>query len=124
MPSSDPSPIAVPYAIDRRGRTAEAARETHLRDLIEMLLFTNPGERVMRPAFGSGVLGLVFAPNSDELGATTQSLIASALQTWLGDLIDISEVTVESVDAVLSITVDYVDRASGDAASVVFGRSL
>jgi hypothetical protein len=78
----------------------------------------------MRPTFGSGVLGLVFDPNSQELAATTQMLIAGALRTWLGDLIDVSSVTVASDDATLTITVGYVDRSSGDAASVVFGRSV
>jgi hypothetical protein len=124
MDDSDLLPIASPYAIDGRGRTAEAARDAHLRSLIEMVLFTNPGERVMRPTFGSGVLGLVFDPNSQELAATTQMLIAGALRTWLGDLIDVSSVIVASEDATLTITVGYVDRSSGDAASVVFGRSV
>jgi hypothetical protein len=124
MDDSDPPPIASPYAIDGRGRTAEAAPDAHLRSLIEMVLFTNPGERVMRPTFGSGVLGLVFDPDSQELAATTQMLIAGALRTWLGDLIDVSSVTVASEDATLTITVGYIDRSSGDAASVVFGRSV
>jgi phage baseplate assembly protein W len=124
MSIGDTLPIAAPYTIDGRGSTAEAAPDEHLRELIEMVLFTNPGERVMRPSFGSGVLGLVFEPNSAELGATTQILIAGALQTWLGDLIAVSSVEVQSEDAVLTITVSYVDRRSGDAASVVFGRTV
>ncbi len=124
MDDADLSPIASPYAIDGRGRTAEAARDAHLRSLIEMVLFTNPGERVMRPTFGSGVLGLVFDPNSQELAATTQMLIAGALRTWLGDLIDVSSVTVASEDATLTIAVSYVDRSTGDVASVAFGRSV
>ena len=120
----DLAPIAAPYAIDGRGRTAEAVRAAHLRSLIEMVLFTNPGERVMRPSFGSGVLALVFDPNSQELAATTQMLIAGALRVWLGDVIDVTNVTVASEDATLTITIGYVDRSTGDAASVVFGRSV
>lgn len=122
--SADSLPIAVPYAIDGRGRTAEATPGAHLRDLIEMVLFTNPGERLMRPTFGSGVLGLVFAHNSSALGATTQILVSSALQSWLGDLIDVKSVDVQTVDASLTITVNFTDRSSGDVASVVFGRSV
>jgi uncharacterized protein len=122
--SADSLPIASPYAIDGRGRTAEAGREAHLRSLIEMLLFTTPGERVMRPTFGSGVLGLVFAPNSPELAATTQILISGALQTWLGDIISVTDVAVESSDATLMVTVSFVDRSTGDAASVVVGRTV
>ena len=60
-----------------------------MRDLIEQVLFTAPGERVNRPDFGSGLLQLVFAPNSDELAAATQFLVQGALQQWLGDLIEV-----------------------------------
>ena len=49
------------------------------------MLFTAPGERVNRPDFGSGLLQLVFAPNSDELAGATQFLVQGALQQWLGD---------------------------------------
>jgi uncharacterized protein len=121
---TDSAPIASPYAIDGRGATAEAGRSDHLRQLIELVLFTNPGERVMRPTFGSGVLGLVFAPNSPELAATTQILISSALQTWMGDLISVRSVAVATDDSTLSITVNFIDRATGDAESVVLGRPV
>src|SRR5271165_734476 len=56
--------IAFPFRIDGRGRTALVDDNSHIRDLIEQLLFTNPGERVNRPTFGSGLLALVFQPNS------------------------------------------------------------
>ena len=77
--SAGTAPIASPYAIDGRGRTAETTPGQHITDLIEMVLFTAPGERVMRPTFGSGLLGLVFAPTDDSIAATTQLLIAGAL---------------------------------------------
>ena len=66
--------------------------DDHIRDLIEQVLFTAPGERVNRPNFGSGLLQLVFAPNSDELAAATQFLVQGALQQWLGDLIQVEGV--------------------------------
>ncbi|HEY0183332.1 MAG TPA: GPW/gp25 family protein [Rhodopila sp.] len=120
----DLQPIASPYRIDGGGRTAEAAPDAHLRALMEMVLFTSPGERVMRPSFGSGVLNLVFAPNSQELAATTQMLIMGALQMWLGALIDVNSIAVDTEDSTLTITISYIDRRSGDLASVVFGRSV
>ena len=62
--------VSVPFRRRRRGRTAQAtAHDDHVRDLIEQLLFTAPGERVNRPDFGCGLLQLVFAPNSPELAA-------------------------------------------------------
>ncbi|NTU86025.1 MAG: GPW/gp25 family protein [Chloroflexales bacterium] len=102
------SNIDYPFQIDGRGRSAGAGDDDHIRDLIEQVLFTAPGERVNRPDFGSGLLQLVFAPNSDELAATVQLTVQAALQQWLGDLITPEAVLVESVDATLEVTVQYV----------------
>ena len=55
--------IDFPFHADGRGRSAEAAYAHHVRDMIEQLVFTNPGERVNRPDFGSGLLQLIFAAN-------------------------------------------------------------
>jgi phage baseplate assembly protein W len=102
--------LRYPYQIDGRGRTREADEETWIRGLVEQVLFTAPGERVMRPDFGSGVRQLVFAPNSPELAATTQLLVQGALQQWLGDLIVVEGVEVETVESTLTVTVRYVIR--------------
>lgn len=100
--------VAFPYRIDGRGRTAEAENgDAHLRDLIEQLLFTVPGERVNRPDFGCGLMQLVFAPNSVELAATVQALVQGALQQWLGHLMRIDEVSTSSEDATLTVVVRY-----------------
>lgn len=104
--------LAFPYSFDTRGRTAEAADEAHIRDLIEQLLFTAPGERVNRPTFGSGLLQLVFAPNSPELAAATQFQVQGALQQWLGDRIQVEGVDVVSEDATLRVTVRYIIRST------------
>jgi hypothetical protein len=101
--------LDFPYHFDMRRRTAEAG-DDHIRDLIEQVLFTAPGERVNRPDFGSGLLRLVFAPNSDQLAATTQYLVQGALQQFLGDLIEVQAVEVENEDATLRVTVSYLVR--------------
>jgi uncharacterized protein len=102
--------VDFPYRFDSRGRTAATDDAEHIRDLIYQVLFTSPGERVMRPTFGSGLLQLVFAPNSDVLAATTQMLVQGALQQWLGDLIAVEAVSVEAEEATLRVTVQYVVR--------------
>src|SRR5262245_3258498 len=104
--------LAYTYRFDHRGRTAEAGDERHIRDLIEQVLFTAPGERVMNPTFGSGVAQLVFAPNSIELAGATQMLLQTALQRWLGELITLQSVTVDASDASLNITVQYAIRGT------------
>jgi phage baseplate assembly protein W len=114
--------VDFPFRFDGRGRTAEPGADEHIRDLIEQVLFTAPGERVNRPTFGCGLNRLVFAPNSDELAAATQFLVQSALQQWLGDLIQVAGVSVENEDANLRVTVEYVVRRDGRRELAAFER--
>ena len=102
--------LDFPLHFDGRGRTAETDNDGHIRDMIEQVLFTAPGERVNRPDFGSGLQQIVFAPNSDELAAATQFLVQGALQQWLGDLIQVDAVQVESQEAALRVLVQYTVR--------------
>lgn len=113
-----------PYHFDARNRTAETDDDNHIRDLIEQVLFTMPGERVNRPDFGSGVMQLVFAPNSPELAATTQFLIQGALQQWLGNLIVVESVAVESIDAELRVMIVFVKRRTGERGQAEFTRGM
>lgn len=99
--------LAMPYRFDHRGRTAEGDDARYVRDMIEAVLFTAPGERVMRPDFGSGVAQLVFAPNSPELAGATQMLVQGALTQWLSDWISVREVRVQADDAALRVSVAY-----------------
>ncbi len=115
--------VDFPYHFDSRGRTAEAGEDDHIRDMIEQVLFTTPGERVNRPTFGSGLLQLVFAPNSDELAAATQFLVQGSLQQWLGDLIEVNDVRVESEDSRLAVTVVYTVRRTQEQQTAQFARA-
>ncbi|WP_250281626.1 GPW/gp25 family protein, partial [Frankia sp. CiP1_Cm_nod2] len=63
-----------PFHVDATGRVAGTDSDDHVRDMIFQVLFTNPGERVNRPDFGCGLLGLVFLPNSDALATATEFL--------------------------------------------------
>src|SRR3954468_22311898 len=62
---------AFPVRPDRTGAVAMAAYEEDVRQAILIILRTNPGERVMRPDFGTGLDALVFEP----IGATTMALV-------------------------------------------------
>jgi phage baseplate assembly protein W len=122
---TDPSslaPIAAPLRFDGRGRTADTAPDQHLRDLIEGVLLTAPGERVMRPTFGSGLLQLAFAPNSDQLAATLQMLVQGGLQSWLGDLIEVAAVTIDQEEGTLTISVSYTVRGTGQSTTATFAQ--
>ena len=114
--------VDFPYHIDRRGRTAATTDDDHICDLIEQVVFTAPGERVNRPTFGSGLLQLVFAPNSAELAGATQFLVQGALQQWLGDVIQVDAVDVTSEDAAVRVAVTYTVRRTNEQRAAVFVR--
>ena len=112
-----------PFGFDGRGATATDGEAEWIRGLIEQVIFTSPGERLMLPDFGSGLMQLVFAPNSPELASTTQFLVQGSLQRWLGGLISLEAVDVEAEDASLRVSVRYTILRSQTPQLAVFERS-
>jgi phage baseplate assembly protein W len=100
--------VDYPYYFDSQGWTASTDYNDHVRDMIEQVLFTAPGERVNRPTFGSGLRQLLFTPNSDQLASTTQMLVQAALLEWLGDVIQVEAVDVSHDDSRLVVSVQYI----------------
>lgn len=117
-------PFDFPFRIGAQQRTATTGGDEHIRDLIEQVLFTSPGERVNRPDFGSGLLQLVFAGNSDELATATQFMVQGALQQWLGEVIQLEAVTVANQDATLRVTVRYIVRRTQERRVDRFEREV
>jgi uncharacterized protein len=115
--------IDFPYHFDARGRTSTTDADDHIRGMIEQVLFTNPGERVNRPDFGSGLLQMVFAPNSPELAAALQFTMQAALQRYLGDLIDMQSLEVSVQDSTLNVTIKYLVRRTQQTQTETFQRS-
>lgn len=109
--------IDFPFRFDGRGRTAQVDEDAYIRGLIEQVLLTAPGERVMRPAFGSGVRQLLFGAASPEVATASQYLVQSSLQQWLADLITVESVDVQAGEGSLTISVQYVVRRSQARAS-------
>ena len=116
--------VAYPFHFDRRGRTATASDDDHIRQMIEELLFTNPGERVNRPDFGSGILQLIFSPNSTELAAALQFTLQASLQRWLGDVIQLQALDVSAEDSILNITVTYSRPPSNQSVVLQISRAV
>jgi phage baseplate assembly protein W len=98
--------VNFPFDFDGRGRTADP-QDDYLRQLVEQVLFTSPGERVNLPDFGSGLLQLPFAPNSPEMAAATQFSVQAALQKWLSGYLKVISVTATAQEATLYVTVTY-----------------
>ena len=96
-----------PFKIDDNGRSSVTNEERHIKNLIEQILFTSPGERVNRPNFGSALNQIIFEPNSDIFGISIDTLIQSSLNLWLDHLIIVESVNVENKDSTLEVTVKY-----------------
>lgn len=110
MPRTD---IRFPYGFDPQGRTATSSYESHVKEMLELLLLTHPGERVNRPALGGGLAQLVFTPNAPERAAALELALSAAVSTWLGDVIDLRRLHVAAEDAVLRVELDYAVRSTG-----------
>lgn len=109
------SNVDFPFRIDGRGRTGLTDDTDHVRDLVEQVLFTAPGERVNRPTFGCGLLQLVFQPNAEPLALAVRATVQAALTQWLGELIAVDRVDVVAEDSVLQVTVSYTVRRTQQA---------
>lgn len=107
--------IDFPFHFDATGRTAQVNDDAHIRDMIEQFLFTNHGERVNRPDFGSGLMQFIFAPNSPEVASALQFTIQAGLQRWLGDIIDVTDLEVTAEGSSLTVVINYVVRAANQA---------
>lgn len=102
--------LDYPFRFGADGRSATTSAREHVRDLVEQVLFTSPGERVNRPDFGSGLLGLLFEPNSEALAAATRARVEGALLQWLAEVVQVEGVAVRSLDSTLEVTIQYLVR--------------
>jgi len=67
---------------ERTGGTQESSDLDRIRESILQILETRPGERFMRPEFGSRVKNLVFEQNDAVLKALVRHYVIDAIQRW------------------------------------------
>ena len=116
--------VDYPFRIDGRGRSGLTDDADHIRDMVEQVLFTSPGERVNRPTFGCGLLQLVFQPNSEPLELAVRATVQASLHQWLGELIAVDQVSVEAEDSVLQVTISYTIRRTQETRVDQFRSTL
>ena len=78
--------LAFPFGagLDGRSQTRAIDEDARIRDLLELLVFTTPGERVMRGQLGSPVRQLVFESISDTTGVALQEAESGEAALALG----------------------------------------
>jgi len=79
-----PPPIGWPLlpVPDTAGRLRWPSLEESVRQSIEVLLRTRPGERLMRPELGAGLAELLHEPNTLTTRRRIRDRIAEALEQW------------------------------------------
>ena len=115
--------MASPFT-PRHGRTLTRGDEDHVRDMLELLLFTAPGERVNLPDFGCGLHRLLFAGAAPELEGTLSMTVRAAVQRWLGDVLAIEDLTVSVADSTVVVDLTYVLRETGESREARVERPL
>lgn len=113
--------IDFPWSFDAGGRTASIDHEGHVKDMLELVLFTDLGERVNRPGFGCGLRQLVFAPNSPDLATALKFTMKAAIDRELADVLHLGTLRVEAEDAALRVEVTYTVLRSGVRDRLVTG---
>lgn len=86
--------MSFPFAVDHTGPKV-SGRKDHVRQQIEQVLFTSPGERVFRPQFGAGARQLVFEPNNAALTEVTRKRLTAALVDVLQGEVDPKSLNVD-----------------------------
>jgi phage baseplate assembly protein W len=113
---------AFPLGVDSRGGIALARREQELEQAMRLILATYPGERPMRPDFGSKLRDYVFRSASIDTAAELEHEVEAALQRW-EPRVDINgvDVTVDSWERnKLYIDVTYTIKGENDKRNLVF----
>jgi phage baseplate assembly protein W len=79
-----PEPIGWPLlpVPDDSGELHYPALQQSIRELIQVVLSTRPGEQLMRPAFGAGLENLLTEPNTVATRSRIRELVEDALKRW------------------------------------------
>jgi hypothetical protein len=112
--------IGSPFTVDGRGHLSDPDYDDHIYQLIEQVLFTSPGQRVNRPDFGAGLLEAVFASQSAELLSAVELAVQGSLERWLGQLVDVESVRVDSSGGRMTVTVVYTVRKNQQRRTALF----
>jgi phage baseplate assembly protein W len=120
--------LAFPFRPTALGRSDTVAygSDAHVRQMLELLVFTVPGERVMRPDLGSPVRQRVFGPLGGATALALDAALSAAIGQWLGDVLTLLDltVTVLDADAALEVVIGYEIRATRTVGEVRVRQDL
>lgn len=113
---------AFPPRVGPNGGLLLTNERNELNEAIRVILGTSPGQRVMRPTFGSRLHELVFAPNDSQTAAQARRFVEEALGMWEPrvNVLDIRVYPDPGERFRLMIEVDYEVKATRDQRTLVY----
>lgn len=116
--------LHFPFQPGDRGAPRTVGHAAVVRQQLEQLLFTLPGERVNRPRLGCGVQRLVFGGATPESAAAAEYVIRLNVQQFMGEVIQLDAVKVTADDASLYVDLLYRLLTTGEERAETFKRAL
>lgn len=113
---------AFPLGVDARGGILLARRENELEQAMRLILATYPGERPMRPEFGSRLRDFVFRSATVDTAAELSQEVQNALLRW-EPRVDVKSVNVlvdQDDRSRLYIDISYAVKLTNDWRNLVF----
>jgi phage baseplate assembly protein W len=112
---------SYPLEVDPSGGFAIAAGTTKIEQAIRLILCTYPGERPMRPEFGSLLRDFVFRPSTLDNAADVSSEVRKALFRWEPRVVVTQVDTYQAAEpGLLYIDIGYTVRATNSRRNLVF----
>ncbi len=120
--------LAFPFAPgpDGRSRTVTDASEAQVAQMLELLIMTMIGERVMRPDLGSPVRQMVFQAGNSPAALALEAALQATITQWLGQVLELQGLSVDFAEdeGRLEVVVTYEIRASKTGGRVAVRKDL
>jgi len=111
-----------PIQIGPTGGLALTNMDNEISQAIRIILTTIPGERVMRPTFGSRLHELAFAPINSETMALARRFVEQALRMWEPriELMTVDVISDDEQPGCLLIKMEYQIKSTYDRRTLVY----
>jgi phage baseplate assembly protein W len=113
---------AFPPRVNGSGGIALVRHERELEEAMRIILLTYPGERPMRPEFGSRLRDFVFRETTPSMYAALAHEVRSALGRWEPrvDVKDVRVIADDSDRSVVYLDIQYETKDTNDRRNLVF----
>ena len=113
---------AFPVGVDSTGQIALARGSRDIEQAMRLILMTYPGERPMRPRFGSRLRDFIFDGATWDNAAAVAAEVHASLAQWepRATVTDVVVTPEADQPGVLSIDIAYVIKGTNDPRNLVF----